>query len=61
MDLIVLMCVVSAALAAGVLAAYGVCLAMFATFRMHVTQVALEKGASSSSPVTAGAAPAIGS
>ena len=61
MDLIVLVCVVSAALAAGVLAAYGVCLAMFATFRMHVAQVALEKSASSSSPVTAGAAPAIGS
>ena len=41
MDLIVLVCVVSAALAVGVLAAYGVCLAMFAAFRMHVRQVAV--------------------
>ena len=63
MDLIVLVCVVSAALAAGVLAAYGVCLAMFATFRMHVRQVALEKSVSNPASVatTAGAAPAIGS
>jgi hypothetical protein len=39
MDLIVLVCVVSAALAAGVLGAYGVCLGMFAAFRMHAGQV----------------------
>ena len=52
MDLIVLVCVVSAALAVGVLAAYGVCLAMFAAFRMHVRQVAVEK-ASVAAPVGA--------
>ena len=40
MDLIVLVCVVSAALATGVLGAYGVCLGMFAAFRMHAGQVA---------------------
>ena len=40
MDLIVLVCVISAALAAGVLAAYGVCVAMFAAFRMHARQFA---------------------
>lgn len=45
MDLIVLVCVISAALAAGVLAAYGVCLTMFAAFRMHARQVAERKAA----------------
>jgi hypothetical protein len=52
MDLIVLVCVVSAALAVGVLAAYGICLAMFAAFRMHVRQVVVEK-ASVATPVGA--------
>ena len=62
MDLIVLVCVVSAALAAGVLAAYGVCLAMFATFRMHVRQVALKTSVSNASVAAAAStAPAIGS
>ena len=37
---IVLVCAVLASLAAGVLVAYGICMAMFATFRMHVRQVA---------------------
>ena len=43
MDLIVLVCVISAALAAGVLAAYVVCVAMFAAFRMHARQFAEQK------------------
>ena len=62
MDLIVLVCVVLAALAAGVLAAYGVCLAMFAAFRMHVRQVAMGKSIAAA-PVSAaaGTATAIGS
>ena len=37
---IVLVCAVLASLAVGVLVAYGICMAMFATFRMHVRQVA---------------------
>jgi predicted phage tail protein len=43
MDLIVLVCVVLAALAAGVLAAYGISMAMFAAFQMHARQVRAEK------------------
>ena len=39
-DLVILVCVVFGALAAGVLAAYGVCLSMFAAFQMHARQVA---------------------
>jgi hypothetical protein len=60
MDLIVLVCVISAALAAGVLAAYGVCMAMFAAFRMHAQQVAVKMAVA---PVNAAAstATAIGS
>jgi hypothetical protein len=60
MDLIVLVCVVLAALAAGVLAAYGVCLAMFAAFRMHVRQVAVGKSVAAVN-APAGTATAIGS
>ena len=37
---IVLISAVLAALAAGVLLAYGICLAMFGLFRMHARQVA---------------------
>jgi predicted phage tail protein len=37
---IVLVCAVLASLAVGVLVAYGVCMAMFGVFRMHVRQVA---------------------
>ncbi|MGH9595308.1 MAG: hypothetical protein ACRD3K_00780 [Edaphobacter sp.] len=37
---IVLVCAVLASLAVGVLMAYGVCMAMFGVFRMHVRQVA---------------------
>ena len=37
---IVLVCAVLASLAVGVLVAYGVCIAMFEAFRMHVRQVA---------------------
>ena len=37
---IVLMAAILASLAVGVLVAYGVCLAMFGVFRIHVRQVA---------------------
>ena len=37
---IVLMAAILASLAVGVLVAYGVCLAMFGVFRIHVQQVA---------------------
>ena len=37
---IVLVCAVLASLALGVLVAYGVCMAMFGVFQMHVRQVA---------------------
>jgi uncharacterized protein (DUF2062 family) len=36
---IVLVCAVLAALAAGVLVAYGVCISMFELFRIHARQV----------------------
>jgi predicted phage tail protein len=39
---IVLVCAVLASLAVGVLVAYGVCMAMFGMFQMHVRQVAAE-------------------
>jgi hypothetical protein len=54
MDLIVLVCVVSAALALGVLAAYVICTVMFAAFRMHAEQVAVKKPVGSA--ISAGAA-----
>jgi hypothetical protein len=38
--MIVLVSAVLASLAAGVLVAYGVCIAMFGAFRMHARQVA---------------------
>ena len=40
MTSIVLVCAVLASLAVGVLAAYGVCIAMFRVFQIHVRQVA---------------------
>lgn len=40
-----LVCAVCGALAAGVLAAYGVCLGMFSIFRMHAKQVAVKRAA----------------
>ena len=40
MTSIVLVCAVLASLAVGVLVAYGVCMAMFGVFQMHVRQVA---------------------
>lgn len=43
MTSIVLVCAVLASLAVGVLVAYGVCIAMFRAFQMHVQQVAAEK------------------
>jgi hypothetical protein len=44
-----LVCAVLAALAAGVLVAYGVCLSMFALFRMHARQAAVKSVVSVSS------------
>lgn len=41
-DSVMLVCAVFGALAAGVLAAYGVCLAMFAMFRTHARQAKAE-------------------
>jgi hypothetical protein len=41
-DLVMLVCAVFAALAFGVLAAYGVCLAMFGLFRMHALQAVVK-------------------
>ncbi len=40
-----LVCAVLASLAAGVLVAYGLCLGMFAAFRMHAKQVAVKPAA----------------
>jgi hypothetical protein len=40
---IVLVCAVLASLAVGVLVAYGVCIAMFEMFQIHVRQVAAER------------------
>ena len=42
MTSIVLICAVLASLAVGVLVAYGVCIAMFRVFQMHVRQVTAE-------------------
>lgn len=41
-DSVMLVCAVLASLAAGVLVAYGLCLGMFAAFRMHAKQVAVK-------------------
>jgi hypothetical protein len=41
---IMLVCAVLASLAVGVLVAYGVCIAMFGAFHMHVRQVAAGSG-----------------
>ena len=40
-----LVCAVLGSLAAGVLAAYGVCLGMFAIFRIHAEQAKAERAA----------------
>ena len=55
-DLLMLVCAVLAALAAGVLVAYSVCLSMFALFRMHARQAAVKPVArvSSSASVVEG-------
>jgi hypothetical protein len=41
-DFVMLVCAVLASLAAGVLAAYGVCVGMFGLFRMHALQAAVK-------------------
>jgi len=43
MSSIMLICAVLASLGAGVLAAHGVCVALFAMFRTHARQVAAQK------------------
>ncbi|MEO6816179.1 MAG: hypothetical protein ABI177_05710 [Edaphobacter sp.] len=49
---IMLICAVLASLAIGVLAAYGVCVAMFNIFRIHARQVAV-RSARAVAPVRA--------
>ncbi len=43
MSSIMLICAVLASLGAGVLAAHGICVALFAIFRTHARQVAAHK------------------
>jgi uncharacterized protein (DUF2062 family) len=52
-DSIMLVCAVLASLAAGVLAAYGVCLAIFAIFRPRTRPLAIESKIPTASPTTA--------
>lgn len=40
---VLLVCAIAASLGAGVLLAYGICLAMFRLFRIHATQVAARR------------------
>lgn len=40
-----LVCAVLVSLGVGVLVAYGICIAMFRVFRMHVEQIAAERTA----------------
>jgi hypothetical protein len=51
--MVMLVCAVLASLATGVLAAYGVCLAMFGLFRMHARQVVVNSPVRVSAPVEA--------
>jgi hypothetical protein len=55
-DLLMLMCAVLASLAAGVLAAYGVCLGLFGLFRTHARQAPVKQvvRAASSAPIAEG-------
>ena len=47
---IMLICAVLASLAVGVLVAYGVCMAMFGIFQMHVRQAAGNRSRSAVAP-----------
>jgi hypothetical protein len=61
MSVMALVCVVCAGLAIGVLAAYGLCTAMFAAFRIHSQRLAPARPASPASvPSVAGVASVIG-
>ena len=51
--MVMLVCAVLASLATGVLAAYGVCLAMFGLFRMHTRQSAVSSPVRVSAPAEA--------
>ena len=55
-DLMMLLCAVLASLAAGVLSAYGVCVAMFRVFRTHARQSPIQQSVrvSSTAPVAEG-------
>jgi hypothetical protein len=55
-DLLMLLCAVLASLAAGVLAGYGVCLALFGLFRTHARQVPVKPAVTvpSSAPIAEG-------
>ena len=53
-DMVMLVCAVLAtSLATGVLAAYGVCLAMFGLFRMHARQTTVKSPVRVSTPAEA--------
>ena len=52
-DMVMLVCAVLASLATGVLAAYGVCLAMFGLFRMHARQAVVNSPVRVSAPAEA--------
>ncbi len=55
MTTVVLLCAVCAALAGGVLLAYGLCFGMFHMFRIHSMQAAQERARQSASQALAGA------
>jgi len=61
MNVTALVCVVAAGLSAGVLAAYGICVAMFAAFRMHSERLHPAKPVVATVGPVAGAATAVGS
>jgi uncharacterized protein (DUF2062 family) len=52
-DMVMLVCAVLASLAVGVLAAYGVCLAMFGLFRMQARQAVVKSPVRVSAPAEA--------
>jgi len=63
MNVTALVCVVAAGLSVGVLTAYGICVAMFAAFRMHAQRLHPANPVAAAATVgpVAGAATAIGS
>jgi hypothetical protein len=49
-DLLMLLCAVLASLAAGVLAAYGVCVSLFGLFRTHARQAPVKDAVRTAAP-----------